>query len=85
MHNPADDPAIINPFLTANIGRQMRLNASPLLVIKPKQIPAHDPDPLPKRIRIVWNQDCFACAPNLMGFDPNRPYALFISAARLFR
>jgi hypothetical protein len=45
MHNPADDPAIINPFLTANIGRQMRLNSSPLLVIKPKQIPAHHPNP----------------------------------------
>jgi len=71
MHNPADDPAIINPFLTANISRQIRFNASPLLVIKPKQIPAHDPDPLPKRIRIVWNQDCFACAPKLMGFDPS--------------
>lgn len=45
MHDAADDAAIINPFHTANIGRQMWLNASPLLVAQPKQIPAHDPDP----------------------------------------
>jgi uncharacterized protein len=48
MYDPADDPAIVNPFHTANIGRQMPLNPSPLLVAQPKQIPAHDPDPLPK-------------------------------------
>jgi hypothetical protein len=58
MYDPADDPTIIDPLHTANIGRQMRLDPSPLFVAQPKQILAHDPDPLPKRIRIVWNQDC---------------------------
>jgi len=57
MHNTADDAAIVNPFHTANIGRQMRLNPSPLLVAQPKQIPAHDPRSLfPKRIRIVLSK-----------------------------
>jgi len=32
MNDPADDAAIVNPFHTANIGRQMRLNLSPLLL-----------------------------------------------------
>jgi len=53
MHDPTDNPAIINPLHTANIGRQVRLDPSPLLVAQPKQIPAHDPDPSQKRIRIV--------------------------------
>jgi hypothetical protein len=70
MHDPADDPTIIDPLHTANIGRQMRLDPGPLFVAQPKQIPAHDPDPLPKRIRIVWNQDCLASAPQLMSSNP---------------
>jgi len=45
MHDPADDPTIIDPIHTANVGRQMRLDPSPLLIAQPKQIPAHDPDP----------------------------------------
>jgi hypothetical protein len=45
VHNPADDAPIVYPFDTANIGRQMRLDPSPLPVAQPKQIPAHDPDP----------------------------------------
>jgi len=53
VHAPADDPAVINPLDAAHIGRQMRLDPSPLLVAQPKQIPAHDPDPFQKRIRIV--------------------------------
>jgi hypothetical protein len=40
----------------------MRLDPCPLLVAQPKQISAHDPNPLPKRIKIVWNQDCPASA-----------------------
>jgi hypothetical protein len=66
MHNAADDAAIVNPFHTANIGRQVRLNPSPLLLAQPKQIPAHDPDPLPKT-----NQDRIVRAQKLMSFDPN--------------
>jgi hypothetical protein len=48
MHNAADDAAIVNSLHTANIGRQMRLNPSPLLVAQPKQISAHDPGPSSK-------------------------------------
>jgi hypothetical protein len=66
MHDPADDPAIVNPLHTANIGRQIRLNLSPLLVAQPKQIPAHDPDPLPKT-----NQDRIVGLETLMSFDPS--------------
>jgi len=45
MHDPADDAAIVHPFNTTNIGRQMRLDPSPLHIAQPKQIPAHDLDP----------------------------------------
>jgi hypothetical protein len=45
MHDPADDPTIINPLYAPNIRRQIRLDPSPLLVAQPKQIRAHDPDP----------------------------------------
>jgi hypothetical protein len=31
----------------------MGLDALPLLIAQPKQVPPHDPDP-PKRIRSVW-------------------------------
>jgi hypothetical protein len=45
MHDPTDDPAIVNPLDTTDIGRQMWLNPRPLLVAQPKQIPAHGPIP----------------------------------------
>jgi hypothetical protein len=45
MHDPADDPTIIDPLYAPNIRRQMRLDPSPLLVAQPKQVRAHDPDP----------------------------------------
>jgi hypothetical protein len=45
MHDPADDPAIINTLDATYIRRQMRLDPRPLLVAQPKQIPAHGPDP----------------------------------------
>src|ERR1700760_98931 len=66
MHDSADDPAIINPLNPANVGRQMRLNPRPLLVAQPKQILAHDPDPLPKT-----NQDRIVRSEKLMSFDPS--------------
>jgi len=64
MHDPADDPAIVYPLDAAHIPRQIRLNSSPLLVAQPKQILAHDPDPLPKT-----NQDRILRAQKLMSFD----------------
>jgi hypothetical protein len=45
MHNPADDPTIIDPLYAPNIRRQMRLDPSPLLLAQPKQVRSHDPDP----------------------------------------
>ena len=66
MHDPADDPAIVYPLDTAHIARQIRPNSSPLLVAQPKQILAHDPDPLPKT-----NQDRILSAQKLMSFDPS--------------
>ena len=66
MHDPADDPAIVYPLDAAHIPRQIRLNSSPLLVAQPKQILAHDPDPLPKT-----NQDRILRAQKLMSFDPS--------------
>jgi len=68
MHDPADDPTIIDPLYAPNICRQMRFNPSPLILAQPKQVRAHDSDPLPKRIRIVWDQDCPAQAPKLGPF-----------------
>jgi hypothetical protein len=64
MHDPADDPTIVDPRDAPNIPRQIWLDPSPLLVAQPKQVCAHHPDPLPKRIKIVWNQDCPASTPN---------------------
>src|SRR5580700_10604112 len=48
MHDPADDATIINPLDATNIDRQVRLDPRPLLLAQAKQVPAHDPDPLPK-------------------------------------
>jgi hypothetical protein len=56
MHDPADDPAIVHPLDAAYIPRQKRLNSTPLVIAQPKQILAHAPDPLSKRIRIVFSE-----------------------------
>jgi hypothetical protein len=44
MHDPADDPTIIDLLYAPNIRRQMRLDPNPLLVAQPKQVCSHDPD-----------------------------------------
>jgi hypothetical protein len=41
MQDAADNTPIVNALLAANVGRQMRLNARPLLVGKPKQVLPH--------------------------------------------
>jgi hypothetical protein len=61
MHDPTDDPAIVNPLDATDIGRQMRLDPQPLLVAQPKQIPAHGTNPFqnesgPYGIRIALQQ-----------------------------
>jgi hypothetical protein len=48
VHDAADDAAIVRPFDASYIRRQARFDAIPLLIAQPKQVPAHDPDPLPK-------------------------------------
>ena len=61
MNDAADNPPIIDPLDAPHIGRQMRRDPSPLFVAQPKQIAAHDPDPLQNEsgqngIRIVLLQ-----------------------------
>jgi uncharacterized protein len=56
VYDAADNAAIVLPLDTAHIGWQVRFDPLPLLVAQPKQIPAHDPNPSPKRISIVLSQ-----------------------------
>jgi hypothetical protein len=56
VYNAADNAAIVLPLDTAHIGWQVTFDPLPLLVAQPKQIPAHDPNPSPKRISIVLSQ-----------------------------
>jgi hypothetical protein len=65
MHDAADDAAVVRPLDAPYIRRQMRLDPSPLLIAQPKQVPAHNPDPLPKT-----NQDRIVRAKKLMSSDP---------------
>jgi hypothetical protein len=66
MHDAADDAAVVRPLNAPYIHRQMRFDPSPLLVAQPKQVPAHNPDPLPKT-----NQDRIVKAEKLMSSDPS--------------
>jgi hypothetical protein len=53
VNDSTNDATIILSLDTTYISRQMRFDPMPLLVAQPKQIPAHDPNPSPKRISIV--------------------------------
>ena len=66
MHDPADHAAVVCPLDATDVSRQTRLDPRPLLIAQPKQIPAHDPDPLQKT-----NQDRIVTTQELMSFDPN--------------
>ena len=66
MHDAADDSAIVRPLDAPDICRQVRLDPFPLLIAQPKQVAAHDPDPLPKT-----NQDRIVRAEKLMSSDPS--------------
>jgi hypothetical protein len=72
VHNAADDAAVVRPLDAPYIRRQMRFDLSPLLVAQPKQVPAHNPDPLP-----TTNQDRIVRAEELMSFDPSTTLADF--------
>jgi hypothetical protein len=65
MHDAADDATIVHPLDALDIPRQMRFDPLPLLIAQPKQVPAHDPNPLPKT-----NQDRIVRAKKLMSSDP---------------
>src|SRR5262249_38783324 len=67
MDNAADDPTIVRPLDAPNIRRQARFDPLPLLIAQPKQVSAHDPNPLPKT-----NQDRIVRAEKLMSSDPSR-------------
>jgi hypothetical protein len=43
MYDAADHAPVVHPLLAAHVGRQMRLDPTPLFVAQPKEIPAHDP------------------------------------------
>src|SRR5262249_16186949 len=66
MHDAADDSAIVRPLDAPDIRRQVRLDPLPLLIGQPKQVAAHDPNPLPKT-----NQDRIVRAEKLMSSDPS--------------
>ena len=56
VHDAADDAAIVHPLDAPDIPWQVRFDPLPLLIAQPKQVPAHDPNPLPKRIGIVLSE-----------------------------
>jgi hypothetical protein len=66
MHDAADNSAIVRPLDAPDIRRQVRLDPLPLLIAQPKQVVAHDPNPLPKT-----NQDRIVRAEKLMSSDPS--------------
>jgi hypothetical protein len=41
MQDAANHATIIHALLAANVGRQIRVNRSPLIVIQPKEIASH--------------------------------------------
>jgi hypothetical protein len=63
----ADNSAIVRPLDAPDIRRQVRLDPLPLLIAQPKQVVAHDPNPLPKT-----NQDRIVRAEKLMSSDPSQ-------------
>jgi hypothetical protein len=66
VHDAANDAAIVHPLDAPDIRRQVRFDPLPLLTAQPKQVPAHDPNPLPKT-----NQDRIVRAEKLMSSDPS--------------
>src|SRR5205809_4070699 len=66
LHDAADDAAIVRPLDAPYIRRQVRFDPIPLLIAQPKQVPAHDPDPLPKT-----NQNRIVRPEKLMSSDPS--------------
>src|SRR5262249_39182874 len=80
MHDAADDSAIVRPLDAPDIRRQVRLDPLPLLIAQPKQVAAHDPNPLPKT-----NQDRIVRAEKLMSSDPSCSLPRLITFALITR
>jgi hypothetical protein len=68
MHDAADNAAVVRTLHAPHIRRQMGFYSLPLRIAQPKQVPAHDPDPLPKT-----NQDRIVRTQKLMSSDPSQP------------
>jgi len=66
MHDAADHAAIIYALDASYIPRQVKFDPLPLLIAQPKQVFAHDPNPLPKT-----NQDRIVRPEELMSFHPS--------------
>jgi hypothetical protein len=66
MHDAADHAAIIYALDASYIPRQVKFDPLPLLIAQPKQVFAHDPNPLPKT-----NQDRIVRPKELMSFHPS--------------
>src|SRR5262249_22260829 len=49
MQDAADDPPIIRSFLAPHVGRQVRLNPMPLLVVEPEEVRSHSLLPFDSR------------------------------------
>lgn len=78
MHDAADYAAIIYALDASYIPRQVKFDPLPLLIAQPKQVFAHDPNPLPKT-----NQDRIVRPEELMSFDPRyRVRALYSLASQ---
>jgi uncharacterized protein len=46
VHDAADDAAIVHPLDAPDICRKAWFDPLPLRIAQPKQVPAHDPNPL---------------------------------------
>ena len=56
MHDAADDAAVVRPLDRPVHPSADAVRSVPLLVAQPKQVPAHNPDPLPTTIRIALSE-----------------------------
>jgi hypothetical protein len=56
VYYAADNTTIIDPINAPDIRRQVSFDPPPLLVAQPKQVLAHDPNLLKKRIRIALSE-----------------------------
>ena len=92
MHDAADGAAIVHPLDAPDIRWQAGLDPLPLRIAQPKQVPAHDPNPLPKtnQYRIVRAEKLMSSDPShgilamiCVAFPPFDPNMLFVHESQL--